>query len=93
MSFCIYAISKKIPQSKKKKSLFDLRCFLPIAGRREEGEDEKTKKEQYTHRANSNFPGESIVRERGRVLFLQTGENHPSFTKSNTINRKAKREA
>jgi len=51
------------------------------------------KKEQYTHRTNSNLPGESIAREGERVLFLYTGENHPSFTKSNTRNRKAKREA
>jgi hypothetical protein len=72
---CVCAISKKIPQNKKKKSLFDLRYFLPIAGRRE-GE------EQYTHRANSNLPGKSIARERERVLFLQTGGNHPPLQKT-----------
>jgi len=32
----------------------------------------KTKKEQYTHRINSNLSGESIAREREGVLFLQT---------------------
>ena len=53
----------------------------------------KTEKEQYTHQANSNLPDESIAGERERVLFLQTGGNHPSFTKNNTRDRKAKREA
>ncbi|GAH70209.1 unnamed protein product, partial [marine sediment metagenome] len=43
--------------------------------RREEEEKDKTErtkteKEQYTHRTNSNLPGESIARERKRVLFL-----------------------
>jgi hypothetical protein len=47
---------------------------LPIARRREEGEDGKTKKEQYTHRINSNLPGESIARERERtLLFVKEG--------------------
>jgi len=40
-------------------------------GRREGGGREnkrrKTEKEQYTHRINSNLPGESIARERERV--------------------------
>jgi len=61
--------------------------FYLSRGRREEEEwggtkKGKTKKEQYTHRANSNLPGESIARERERVLFLQTRGNHPSFTKT-----------
>jgi len=51
-----------------------LEIFLPIARIREgEGRETKrgeTKKEQYSHRANSNLPGESIARERERVLFL-----------------------
>jgi hypothetical protein len=68
---CVYAISKKHLKTKRK-TLFGLRCFLLIAGRREGGkerEDErrKTEKKQYTHRINSNLPGESIARERERV--------------------------
>jgi len=46
--------------------------FLPIAGRREgeggETKRGKTKKEQYTHRANSNLPGESIARESQTII-------------------------
>jgi len=34
------------------------------------------KKEQYTHLANSNLPGESIARERERVLlFINRGKS------------------
>ncbi len=70
---------------------------MPIAGGREgEGREtrkEKTKKEQYTHRANSNLPGESIAGEKERaLLFINKGE-HPSFTKSNTRDRKVKKDA
>ena len=53
----------------------------------------KQRKSNTLNQANSNSPGESIARKRERVLFLQTGENHPSFTKNNTRNRKAKSEA
>ena len=51
----------------------------------EEGEklrEEKQRKSNTLNRVNSNLPGESIAGERERVLFLQTGENHPSFTKT-----------
>jgi len=35
----------------------------------------RTKKEQYTHRLNSNLPGESIAREEERVLlFINKGK-------------------
>jgi len=33
-------------------------------------------------KSNNNLSGESIAGERERVLFLQTGGNHPSFTKT-----------
>ena len=82
---CVYAISKKHLQPKRK-TLFALRFFHLSRGRREERgrkiKREKRKKEQYTHRINSNLPVECIAGERERVLFLQTGENHPSFTKT-----------
>ena len=65
---------KKIPQNKKKNP-FWFKIFLPIAGRREgeEGEkvrEEKQRKSNTLNQANSNLPGESIARERDRVLFL-----------------------
>jgi len=49
--------------------------FLPIAGRKEGGEggeprEEKQRKSNTPNQANSNSPGESIARERERVLFL-----------------------
>jgi len=48
----VCAIGKK-DLKPKRKNLFDLRTFLPIAGRREgeerETKRERTKKEQYTH--------------------------------------------
>jgi hypothetical protein len=65
---------KKISQTKKRKSLFDLRFFYLSRGRRkgERGESRKKKqrKSNTLNRANSNLPGESIARERERVLFL-----------------------
>jgi len=39
----------------------------------------KTKKEQYTHRINSNLPGESIAREKGRVLLFINRGKSPSL--------------
>jgi len=66
---CVYAIRKKHLKPKRK-TLFDLRFFYLSQGK------EKEKKEQYTHRANSNLPGESIVREKERVLlFINRGES------------------
>ncbi|MDO9555480.1 MAG: hypothetical protein Q7J40_02720 [Atribacterota bacterium] len=52
--------------------------------RRERGRKIKrgrTKKEQYSHRANSNLPGESIARERERVLLFINRGKSPLFYK------------
>jgi len=38
------------------------------------------KKEQYTHRINSNSPGESIARERKSIVFVNRGKS-PLFYK------------
>jgi hypothetical protein len=68
---CVYAISKKYLKTKRK-TLFDLRFFHLSRGE-EKGERGggtkrgKTEKGQYTHRTNSNLPGESIARKRERV--------------------------
>jgi hypothetical protein len=81
---CVCAISKKYLKTKRK-ALFDFRFFLPIAGRRE-GE------EQYTHRTNSNLPGESIARERERVLFLLKLFLSCNAEKRRTLKRYIRRE-
>jgi hypothetical protein len=65
----VYAISKKDLKTKRK-TLFGLRFFHLSQGEEREDKKRKTKKEQYTHRANSNLPGESIASERERVLFF-----------------------
>ena len=81
---CVYAISKKHLKYKKKNT-FWFKIFLPIAGRREGkeggGKRVKTKKEQYTHRINSNLPGESIARER-KYCFCKQGEITPLLQKT-----------
>jgi len=77
---CVYAISKKYLKTKRN-LLFGLRFFHLSRGRREGGEDEKTEKEQYTHRTNSNLPGESIARERERVLLFINRGKSPLFYK------------
>jgi hypothetical protein len=59
---CVYAISKKYLKTKRK-TLFALRFFYLSRGEEREDKKRKTKKEQYTHRINSNLPGESIARE------------------------------
>ncbi len=69
MSLYVYAISKKYLKTKRK-TLFGLRFFYLSQGEEREDKKRKTKKEQYTHRINSNLPGESIARKRERVLFL-----------------------
>jgi len=76
---CVCAISKKYLKTKRK-TLFALRFFYLSQGEEREDERGKTKKEQYTHRANSNLPGESIARER-KYCFCKQGET-PSFTKT-----------
>jgi len=67
---CVCAIGKKYLKTKRK-TLFGLRFFYLSQGEEkvEKGGTKKgkTKKEQYTHRINSNLPGESIARERERV--------------------------
>jgi hypothetical protein len=89
---CVCAISKKYLKTKRK-TLFDLRFFYLSQGEEREDKKRKTKKEQYTHTGQKVICLVRVLPERERVLFLQTGENHPSFTKSNTKNRKAKSEA
>jgi len=75
---------KKNSEQKKKITFYDLRFFYLSRGREGEGRETrrvKTKKEQYTHRANSNLPGESIAREKERVLlFIKKGKS-PLFYK------------
>jgi hypothetical protein len=65
---CVYAIRKK--HLKTKKTLFDLRFFYLSQGEEREDKKGKTEKEQYTHRANSNLPGESFARERESIVFV-----------------------
>jgi len=92
---CVCAISKKYLKTKRK-TLFDLRFFYLSQGKRKGGEGgikkEKIKKEQYTHRINSNLPGESIAREKKSIVFATRGKS-PLFYKNNTMNEKAKYEA
>ena len=77
MILCVYAIRKKDLKTKRK-NLFDLRFFYLSQGAEREDKKRKTKKEQYTHRINSNLPGESIARERERVLlFINKGKSPP----------------
>jgi len=65
-----------------------LRFFYLSRGRRKKREGgikkEKTKKEQYTHRINSNLPGESIAREgeRKSIAFYKQGKDIPLLQKA-----------
>jgi hypothetical protein len=76
---CVCAIGKK-DLKPKRKSLFDLRFFYLSQGEEREDKKGKTKKEQYTHRTNSNLPGESIARERKSIVFANRGKS-PLFYK------------
>jgi len=80
----VCAIRKK-DLKPKRKNLFDLRFFYLSRGKEKtEGggtKRGKTKKEQYTHRINSNLPGESIARERKRVLLFINRGKSPLFYK------------
>jgi hypothetical protein len=76
---CGYAISKKYLKTKRK-PLFDLRFFYLSQGEEREDKKGKTKKEQYTHRINSNLPGENIARERKSIVFVNRGKS-PLFYK------------
>lgn len=77
MILCVYAISKKDLKTKRK-NLFDLRFFYLS-----QGEEREDKKEQYTHRINSNLPGGSIAREgeRKSIVFVNR-EKHPLLQKT-----------
>jgi hypothetical protein len=77
---CVYAISKKYLKTKRK-TLFDLRFFYLSQGEEREDKKRKIKKEQYTHRINSNLPGESIARER-KYCFCKQGEIAPLLQKT-----------
>jgi len=81
---CVCAISKKHLKTKRK-TLFDLSFFhLPRGkrrGRRRKTGIVRTKKEQYTHRTNSNLPGESIARKKGNVLLFVNRGKSPLFYK------------
>lgn len=79
MILCVYAISKKYLKTKRK-TLFDLRFFHLSQGEEREDKKRKTKKEQYTHRINSNLPGESIARGRKSIVFVNR-EKSPLFYK------------
>ena len=79
MILCVYAIGKKDLKTKRK-TLFDFRFFYLSRGK-EKGKEGKTKKEQYTHRTNSNLSGESIARERERVLLFINRGKTPLFYK------------
>jgi len=76
---CVYAIRKKHLKPKRK-NLFDLRFFYLSRGEEREDKKRRTKKEQHTHRLNSNLPGESIARERKSIVFCKQGKS-PLFYK------------
>jgi len=67
----VYAIRKKHLKTKGK-TLFDLRFFY-LSRREREGEQRK-KKRQYTHQANSNLPIESIARREKEYCFYKQGK-------------------
>ena len=47
-----------------------------------QGEEREDKKEQYTHRINSNLPGESIARERRSIVFVKQRKITPNLQKA-----------
>ena len=77
---------KHTTNKKLKESLFIYKLFIVVVftyrgrkRRREEGEEKK--KVQYTHRTNSNLPGESIAREKEKVLLFINRGKSPLFYK------------
>jgi len=78
---CVCAIRKKA-LNPKRKTLFDLRFFYLSQGEEREDKKRKTKKEQYTHRANSNLPGESIARREKEYSFCKQGKITPLLQKA-----------
>jgi len=76
---------KKTSEQKKKIPFSDLSFFTYREGKRRrrgrKARRVKTKKEQYTHRVNSNLPGGSIARERERVLLFINRGKAPLFYK------------
>ena len=81
---CVCAIRKKL-RTKKENTFFWSEVFYLSRGEREgevrETRKEKTRKGQYTHRSNSNLPGESIAREKERVLLFINSGKSPLFYK------------
>jgi len=65
---CVYTIRKKHLKPKRK-TLFDLRFFY-LSREKEKGKRGKTKKEQYTHRVNSNLPVRVLLRREKDYYFL-----------------------
>ena len=84
MILCVYAISKKHLKPKRK-TLFDLRFFHlsrgKEKGKKEKNQDSKNKERAIHSPANSNLPGESIAREKGRVLLFINRGKSPLFYK------------
>jgi len=75
---------KKKSLKPKRKNLFDLRFFTyrEEKRRRRERNQERKNKERAIHPpANSNLPGESIARERERVLLFINRGKAPLFYK------------
>jgi len=73
----VCAIRKKISNQKEKTFLFgDFFTYRKEKRRRRGGKIKrgKTKKEQYTHRVNSNLPVEAL-QERKRISFSKQGKN------------------
>ena len=58
-----------------------IKNIFPLTQKKYHRAVRKTKKEQYTHLANSNLPGESIARERERVLLFINKGKSPLFYK------------
>ena len=72
-----------------------MRFFYLSRGKRkgeekEKPREEKQRKEQYTHRVNSNLPGGSIAKEKGRVLLFINRGKAPLFYKKQYKRRKSK---
>jgi len=81
---CVYAIRKKHLKTKRK-TLFDLRFFHLSQGEEkgERGGNQKRKNKEIAipSQANSILLGESIAREKERVLFFVNREKSPLFYK------------
>ncbi len=67
---------KKNSEQKKKIPFYDLRFFYLSRG------EEKGKKEQYTHRVNSNLPVRVLPGERNSIAFYKQGKITPLLQKT-----------